>query len=151
MTQNRAKAPMNHRNATWGLSGKNHKKDMAQSQGPTWKGAAWMWVLISRFCRNWTWASVMIKHIGQEFLLLCNRISGVLRAWDAGLIPSPAQWVKEPVLLQLQCMLKLWLRSDPWARNSICCGAAKKRYSERYVHPHVHSSTIHNVQDTETT
>ena len=26
----------------------------------------------------------------------------------------------------LQLRSRLWLRSDPWPRNSICCGVAKK-------------------------
>ena len=30
-----------------------------------------------------------------------------------GLIPSPAQWVKDPALPQLWCKSKLCLRSDP--------------------------------------
>lgn len=32
-----------------------------------------------------------------------------LECWDTDLIPAPAQWVKDPMLLQL------WLRSDPLA------------------------------------
>ena len=39
--------------------------------------------------------------------------------WDTGLIPSPAQWVRDPVL-------QLWPRSDPWPENPICCEVAKK-------------------------
>ena len=44
-----------------------------------------------------------------------------LQHWDAGSIPYPAQWVKDLVLPQL------WLRYDPWARNSMCCRVAKKK------------------------
>ena len=43
--------------------------------------------------------------------------------WDTGSIPSPAQWVKDPALLRFR--LWLWLRSDPWPGNSMCCGVAK--------------------------
>ena len=42
-----------------------------------------------------------------------------MKCWDVGLIPGLAQWVKDPVLLQLQ------LGSDPWPRSSICLGVAK--------------------------
>ena len=38
--------------------------------------------------------------------------------WDEGLIPSPAQWVRDPALLQVQLRLQLWLRSDPWPRGT---------------------------------
>ena len=35
----------------------------------------------------------------EEFLLWYSGISGILGAQDTGLIPSPAQWVKDLVLL----------------------------------------------------
>ena len=35
----------------------------------------------------------------------------------AGLIPSPAQWVKDLALLQLWHKSQMWLRFDPWPRN----------------------------------
>ena len=41
--------------------------------------------------------------------------------------PGPAQWVKDPALLQLWQRLQLWLRSDPWPRNYICYGAERKK------------------------
>ena len=47
--------------------------------------------------------------------------------WDAGSIPSHAQWVKDLVLPQLQHRLQLWLASDPWPGNSICLRTAKKK------------------------
>ena len=55
-----------------------------------------------------------------ELLLLwLNGIGGILECWEMGLIPGPAQWIKDLVLPQL------WLGSDPWPRSSICLRAAK--------------------------
>ena len=34
--------------------------------------------------------------------------------------------LKDPALPLLWDGWQPWLRSDPWPRNSICCGAAKK-------------------------
>ena len=51
--------------------------------------------------------------------------------WNAGLIPSPAQWVKDLVLL------KPWLRShvqhgyDPCDGNSICRGGSQKKKKKK--------------------
>ena len=74
----------------------------------------------------------------------------------AGLIPSPAQGVKDPALPQLWLRLQLQLGSDPWARNSIWFGAArkeKKKKSDNYGSAHgrtvstdrrcVHLSSFH--------
>ena len=41
-----------------------------------------------------------------------------------GSIPSLAQWVKDLALLQLWLRSHLWLGSDPWRGNSICCRVA---------------------------
>ena len=49
-----------------------------------------------------------------------------LQHWDAGLIPSPAQWVKDLTFPQLQFRLQQRLRSDPWPGNCICHRVAKK-------------------------
>ena len=72
---------------------------------------------------------VQIQDIKNAFGSSCCGAVGLAMSWecwDAGLIPSLAQWVYDLVLLQLQLGLQLQLRSDPWPRNSICCGVAKK-------------------------
>ena len=55
-----------------------------------------------------------------------------LQHWEAGSAPSPAQPVKDPALLQLQCRQQLQLgASDPCPRNSICPRVAKKEKKEK--------------------
>ena len=61
-----------------------------------------------------------------EFPLWCHRICVPWECWDAGLIPGPAQWVKDPVLGQLWLGWQLQLGSDPWPGNFIYGGAGKK-------------------------
>ena len=46
-----------------------------------------------------------------------------------GSIPSPAQWVKDPVLLQLRLRSSWQLRSGPWPRNS--SGRPKKKKKKK--------------------
>ena len=46
---------------------------------------------------------------------------------DIGLIPGPAQWVKDLALSQVQLWLHLWPGSDPWTRNSTCPKGGQKR------------------------
>ena len=46
--------------------------------------------------------------------------------WEVGLVPGPAQWVKDLALPQLWLSLRLWLGPDTRPGSSICCGAAKK-------------------------
>ena len=50
------------------------------------------------------------------------------------MIPGLAQWVKDPVWLQLWLRLQLHLRSDPWLMNSICLQVAKKKKTATSVH-----------------
>ena len=50
----------------------------------------------------------------------CGTMGSVV-SWehgDAGLIPSPAQWVKDLALPQLWLRVQLRFRSDPWPGNS---------------------------------
>ena len=61
-----------------------------------------------------------------EFLLWCDRINGISGAPGHSFHPWTAQWVKDQTLPQLQHRSQLWLGSDPWPRNSICCKVAKK-------------------------
>ena len=58
--------------------------------------------------------------------LWCSGISSILQHWGAGSIPSPAQWVKDLTLPQLQLGSQL-AKSDPWPGNSICCKVAKTK------------------------
>lgn len=44
---------------------------------------------------------------------------------DLGSIPSPAQWFKDLLVLQLWCGSKLQVSFDPWPGNSLCHKAAK--------------------------
>ena len=53
-------------------------------------------------------------------------LAASLEHWDTGPSPGWAQSVKDLALPQLWHRLQLQLGSDPWPRNSICHGAAKK-------------------------
>ena len=71
--------------------------------------------------------------------LLCGAVGSVVswECWDAGLILSPAQWVKDRVLLQLWHRSLLWLRSDPWPGSYVCHRApekGKKKKKKRWVY-----------------
>ena len=51
----------------------------------------------------------------------------LLQQWDVGSVPVLAQWVKDLTVPQLWLRLQLQLGSDPWPRNSVCCGALKNK------------------------
>ena len=50
--------------------------------------------------------------------------------WEAGSIPSPAQWVKVQALPQLRLSSSLWLGSDPSPGTSVCHGVQKKKRNQ---------------------
>ena len=52
--------------------------------------------------------------------------------WDAGLIPSPAPWVKDLALPKLRLRSQLWLDSDPWAQEfHMSRGGQKKKKKKK--------------------
>ena len=62
-----------------------------------------------------------------------------LEHWDTVLIPSLAQWIKDPALLQQWHRLQLQLGSDPWPGNSICYRVSKKEKKKKiyiYIYRH---------------
>ena len=91
--------------------------------------------------------STCSKSFTREFLLWCNRICSVSRAQGCGFDPSPAQWVKDPVLPQLWCRFQLRLGSDPWPGKSICRKAAKRENKTKQLHRSkaVPQSLLHTV------
>ena len=83
----------------------------------------------------------------REFLLWCNRIRGVSAA--PGCRFDPLAWhsgVKDPAVRQLQCRLQMWLRSDPWPRNSICYRVAKKKKRKEKTTANSFSPPTHNQE-----
>ena len=49
---------------------------------------------------------------------------------DAGSVPTPAEWVENPVLSQLWYRLQPWLGSDPWPRNPYVMGGGGQKINE---------------------
>ena len=58
-----------------------------------------------------------VPSVAQKDRHLCNTRTQVQS-------PASHSGLKDPVLSQRRS--HLWLGSDPWPGNSICCGAAKK-------------------------
>ena len=54
--------------------------------------------------------------------------------WNVGWIPGQHKWVKDPLLWLPQLMSQLWLRFDPWPRNSMCYGVAKQTNKKLIFH-----------------
>ena len=81
-----------------------------------------------------TTATFLFTHSINNFKrdICCSPHCGAMRLlvswerWDTGSIPSPAQRVKDLALPQLSLRLQLWLRFNPWLKNSMCHGSAKK-------------------------
>ena len=71
----------------------------------------------------------------------CNGICGVLGALEHRFNPWSGT-VKDLGLPQLQHRSQLWLRSDPWPVNFICCRAAKKRKEKKVNYYVVHLKLI---------
>ena len=67
----------------------------------------------------------------EGFPLWRNGLAASLECWDTGLISGLAQRVKDPLLPQRQRKSQLWLRTDPWSRNSIRLWAAKKKKKKK--------------------
>ena len=72
------------------------------------------------------------KEMGVRSSCCATTSSGVsLQLQDAGLIPGPMQWVKGPSMAAAQCRSQLWLGSEPWPGNTICCEVAKKKKKKK--------------------
>ena len=70
-------------------------------------------------------------HLG--FPQLCNGIVGVLGTQGCRFDPQPVNWVKDLALSKVWLGSQLKVRSDPWPRNSVCCGAIKKEKKKTHL------------------
>ena len=80
---------------------------------------------------------ILVKRIYRSSCCGTTGLAASLEHWDAGLIPGLAQQVKDPALLQPWHKQQLWLRSEPWPRNSIyVTGQPKKEKKKDVVYMH---------------
>ena len=83
-------------------------------------------LLTSEFMAYWT-----RKHPLQSSHCGTTGLVASWECWNVGSTLGLSQWVKDLVLPQLQFQWQLWLGSDPWPRNSICCGPKKRREEKK--------------------
>ena len=100
--------------------------------------------MIFNWCLRWEFSCLLripfsLSHLfkleffleGKYFVL---RYCTIAMIWTSGVCSTRSQiwspaWhsgLKELVWPQLRCRLQLWLRSDPWLGNCICCRVSKK-------------------------
>lgn len=65
---------------------------------------------------------------------MVKNLTDVAQVTGGAVISGPGQWFKDLVLMQLWLGSQLWILSDPWPRNSMCCGAAKNERKRKKKH-----------------
>ena len=96
-----------------------------------WNQALGNFMKLSIFNYYFYWKRLIFNHYLYFKMFFCSSHCGTTElpaaTWehlDGGLIPSLAQWVKDPALLQLRLSSQL-CSADPWPGSSICHQAAK--------------------------